>query len=86
MKKLIIHFTFFFVILSGHGQGLVNIGDNAPKYNFTKIINAPISQIDLSELKGKPVAIAFWGTWCAPCIPEMINLQSFKGNLAAKCR
>ncbi len=37
----------------------------------------------MSGLKGKPVIINFWATWCPPCIEELPLLNSFyKQNLA----
>lgn len=39
-------------------------------------------QLKLADLKGKPVLINLWATWCAPCIKELPQLDA----LAAKVR
>lgn len=84
MKKLIIFTVFIVTFLSIHAQGLIHIGDNAPTYHFLKVINAPYSTFDLTEIKDKPIVLAFWGTWCAPCIPEMINLGKLQKRFGDK--
>jgi peroxiredoxin len=84
MRKLITSIFLCLTILIAQGQGLVNIGDNAPVYNFTKLINAPQTQVNIAELKGKPIALVFWGTWCAPCIPEMITLAKLQKRFGDK--
>lgn len=33
----------------------------------------------LSELRGSPIVISFWGTWCPPCrkeFPELVRVQA----------
>ena len=33
-------------------------------------------QLKLADLKGKPVLINLWATWCAPCIKELPQLDA----------
>jgi len=40
--------------------------------------------VRLSELKGQPVWLNFWGSWCAPCRAEMPDLQVAYQQLAPK--
>ncbi len=51
----------------------VVIGEPAPDFSA----QTPQGEtITLSELRGRPVAINFWATWCAPCRAEMPALQA----------
>jgi thiol-disulfide isomerase/thioredoxin len=38
----------------------------------------------LAKLKGKPLVVNFWATWCPPCIEEMPLLDSFYRQHASK--
>jgi thiol-disulfide isomerase/thioredoxin len=35
----------------------------------------------LSGLKGRPLVVNFWATWCAPCVQEMPYLDSMSKDL-----
>ncbi len=35
----------------------------------------------LSSLKGRPVVVNFWATWCAPCVQEMPYLDGMSKEL-----
>lgn len=63
---------------SAGSSGLISIAEPAvigqPAPTFSA--DTPNGQaIDLEELRGSPVALNFWATWCAPCRLEMPELQ-----------
>lgn len=47
-------------------------GQVAPDFELADLEGKPLR---LSELRGRPVIINFWATWCAPCRQEMPLLQ-----------
>jgi peroxiredoxin len=47
-------------------------GALAPDFS---LFNVEGDQITLSELRGHPVMINLWATWCAPCRIEMPHIQ-----------
>lgn len=47
-------------------------------------LNLPVfggKTLDIEALKGKPVVINFWATWCPPCIREMPDLANLAREL-----
>lgn len=55
-----------------HSALLPSVGDPAPEY-MTLYADGEVFQ--LSEMKGQPVWLNFWGSWCPPCRAEMPELQ-----------
>ncbi|MEM9777666.1 MAG: TlpA disulfide reductase family protein [Chloroflexota bacterium] len=49
-------------------------GALAPDFTLTTLEG---EQITLSKLRGRPVIINFWATWCGPCRQETPHFQSF---------
>jgi len=37
--------------------------------------------VDLAELRGKPLLVNLWATWCGPCIQEMPSLENARESL-----
>lgn len=41
-------------------------------------------ELTLSSLRGQPLVINFWATWCPPCVKEMPELDRFHRAYSAK--
>jgi peroxiredoxin len=57
------------------------VGNVAPDFQLQ---NLDGQSITLSSLKGNPVLINFWATWCQPCASEMPYLQEIHNEWSDK--
>lgn len=58
-------------------------GESLPKFTAT---DPSGKTLDLASLKGQPVLLNLWATWCAPCKAEMPVLDAIAGEHAGKLR
>jgi peroxiredoxin len=70
--------VIFIMLVSIQGCGLVKseplkVGAPAPDFTFPTIDG---QTVQLSKLRGQPVLVNFWATWCPPCRAEMPSLQA----------
>ena len=57
------------------------VGNVAPDFQLQ---NLDGQSITLSGLKGNPVLINFWATWCGPCASEMPYIQEIHNEWSDK--
>jgi thiol-disulfide isomerase/thioredoxin len=58
-------------------------GQDMPEATLTDPAGATLA---LSDLKGQPVLVNLWATWCAPCVIEMPMLDTLAAELDGSVR
>lgn len=57
---------------------LPKVGEPAPDFTTEDVFGNPVS---LSQFKGQPVWLMFWGSWCPPCRAEFPDIQAAYSKL-----
>jgi cytochrome c biogenesis protein CcmG/thiol:disulfide interchange protein DsbE len=60
------------VVLRTPAPSPATVGSVAPDFTLTDLDGTPIS---LAELRGRPVVVNFWASWCGPCVEEFPLLE-----------
>ena len=72
------------LLITGCSAGTNNnavVGQPAPDFQLESLEGEFVS---LSSLKGKPMLINFWATWCPPCRDEMPYMQQIYAEWSDK--
>ncbi|HEX7935903.1 MAG TPA: TlpA disulfide reductase family protein [Paraburkholderia sp.] len=77
----------------GEGVGLGEVAHAAQPASkesaVAQLWTAPVTSVDgksqsLSVLKGRPIVVNFWASWCGPCVEEMPELSQLQRDYAKK--
>lgn len=74
-------FLFTLLLMTAGAAFAARPGDAAP--NFT-LRNEAGQAVTLSDLKGQPVVLNFWATWCLVCKEELPELNREAARLKVK--
>lgn len=79
-------------MLGGRGEGAAE-GQRAPNFALEQHVPptaegddpaASLEPVSLTDLRGRPVFINFWATWCEPCrweMPYILDLQKSRPDI-----
>ncbi|WP_246206600.1 redoxin domain-containing protein [Virgibacillus ihumii] len=62
-------------------QNGIEVGETAPDFSLQTLSG---DTFRLTDLRGKPVFLNFWASWCGPCKKEMPDMQKFYDKYKGK--
>jgi len=83
MKRYFLFFSVAIVTHCNSQDQLYKEGNIFPNYLLRPVINFAKGEIDIHKISNKIIILNFWGTWCAPCLPEMETLTKLQDRYSA---
>jgi peroxiredoxin len=65
-------YAIWSALFTGDKSGSLKTGSEPPPFTLADLDGGTVS---LSNYKGKPVVINFWGSFCEPCVKEMPEFE-----------
>jgi cytochrome c biogenesis protein CcmG, thiol:disulfide interchange protein DsbE len=62
-----------FLVFTEGTPAVARIGTTAPSFALADLDGNPLR---LADLRGRPVIVNFWASWCAPCVEEFPLLRA----------
>jgi peroxiredoxin len=81
MKRKAFRFLLALIAVAAAVGLLQGFGSRAPDVRFTTLRG---ERIDLRDLRGHPVLVAFWASDCRGCIEEMPDLSALHRDFSAR--
>ncbi len=61
------------------GEGRLTVAEEAPDLVLPRLGGG--DDVRISDYRGQPLVVNFWGSWCDPCVDEMPALQRVHESL-----
>ena len=61
------------------GEGTLTRAEEAPDLVLPRLGGG--DEVRISDYRGQPLVVNFWGSWCEPCVDEMPDLQRVHESL-----
>jgi thiol-disulfide isomerase/thioredoxin len=74
-----LHMDWLKHIIGNSSAESLQVDKPVPDFEFVSLSG---ESMHLDELKGRPILVNFWATWCAPCKLEMPAIQAYATQYA----